>query len=127
MKNTLRYLLIAAIFVIASELSAANAAAQNLAQQPQVEMRSTSAMPSSGSSLPQAAVVGTSTTYGAPGASYAPGGPRRAASGEDGGDTPPGDPHGPNEDPIGDALLPLLLFACAYVGIRAFRRKRAQC
>ncbi len=122
MKNTLRYLLIAAIFVIASGLSAANAAAQTLAQQPQVEMRSTSVMPSSGSALPQAAVVGTSTTYSPSGVANAPSGPRRgwgSGSGE------PEDRPEPYPDPIGDALLPLLLFACAYMGIRAFRRKRA--
>ena len=29
------------------------------------------------------------------------------------------------ENPLGDALLPLMLIACAYAGVRSFRRKRA--
>ena len=77
----------------------------------------------SGSNLPQSAVTGTSTTYDE-GSGPRKGGPRRAAD-EGEGDTPPDDPHGPMEDPIGDAAIPLALLACAYVCVRAFRRKRA--
>ena len=29
------------------------------------------------------------------------------------------------ENPLGEALLPLMLIACAYAGVRSFRRKRA--
>ena len=33
-------------------------------------------------------------------------------------------PGGPFDDPIGDALLPLALLACAYILIRATRKKK---
>ena len=78
-----------------------------------------SEMMSSGSSLPEAAVTGTSTTYDR---HNAPGGPRRAADGDDD-DTPPEDPHGPMEDPIGDAGWPLAMCALAYLIIRVARRR----
>ena len=119
--KALRYLLIAVILSTASLLSVANATAQSLAQLPDNEMRSTSVLPTSGSTLPQAAVEGTTTTY-----DYGNGphkaGPRRAPE-EGEGDTPPSDPPGPNEDPIGDAALPLMLLACAYLIIRVVRAK----
>ena len=35
------------------------------------------------------------------------------------------DPNDPGNVPLGDALLPLMLIACAYAGVRSFRRKRA--
>ena len=78
----------------------------------------------SGSTLPQSAVTGTSTTYDeGSGSGPRKGGPRRAADDDD---TPPGDPHGPNEDPIGDAAIPLALLACAYLIMRVVRsRKRS--
>ena len=90
------------------------------AQAPTATIGSTgSEMMSSGSSLPQAAVTGTSTTYDR---HNAPGGPRRAADGDDD-DTPPEDPHGPMEDPIGDAGWPLAICALAYLIIRVARRR----
>lgn len=125
--KALRYLLIVAMISIASVLSAANAAAQNLATRPDMQMQSTSVMQGSGSALPQAAVDGPYTT-GATIGTYSPAsgsGPNRAKRGADEGDTPPPDPHGPNEDPIGDAVLPLALLALAYMLARAFHRKRA--
>ena len=73
----------------------------------------------SGSTLPQAAVTGTSTTYD-DGGTGKHGHIRRGA---DEGDTPPDDPHGPNEDPIGDAAIPLALLAGAYLIIRVRRAK----
>jgi len=75
---------------------------------------------SSGSTLPQAAVTGTTTTF----STGRPGNIRRAADGDDD-DTPPSDPHGPMEDPIGDAMWPLALLACIYACVCAFRKKRA--
>ena len=117
--KALRYLLIAVILSTASLLSVANATAQSLAQLPDNEMRSTSVLPTSGSTLPQAAVEGTTTTY-----DYGNGphkaGPRR---GKEEGDTPPVKPDEPNEDPIGDAALPLMLLACAYLIIRVVRKR----
>lgn len=74
----------------------------------------------SGSTLPQAAVEGVITTYDE---GYKHHGHIRRAA--DGGDTPPSDPHGPNEDPIGDAALPLMLLALVYgVWCMVYRRKR---
>ena len=114
--KALRYLLIVALISMTSVLSAANAAAQNLAQRPEAQMQSTSIMQGSGSALPQAAVTGSYMTGNTPG-TYSPAsasGPHRAKRGGDGDDTPPDDPHGPNEDPLGDAALPLALLACAF-------------
>ena len=118
--KALRYLLIAVILSTASLLSVANATAQSLAQLPDNEMRSTSVLPTSGSTLPQAAVEGPTTTYDQGGTGKH--GHIRRGTGE--GDTPPSDPHGPMEDPIGDAMLPLALLACAYALLRVYRRKR---
>lgn len=126
--KALRYLLIVAMISMASVLSAANAAAQNLATRPEMQMQSTSVMQGSGSSLPQAAVDGpytTGTTIG----TYSPAngsGPRRArkAADDDDDDTPPSDPPGPNENPIGDAAWPLALLAMAYMAVRIMRKRK---
>ena len=77
----------------------------------------------SGSTLPQAAVDGPTTTYDE---GYKHHGQiRRAADkdDEDDPDTPPSDPPGPMEDPIGDAMIPLALLACAYLILRVVRRR----
>ena len=115
--KALRYLLI-----VLGLVSILGVCAQGLAQQPEATMHSTSVMVGSGSTLPSAAVTGVSTTYSP---AKMPNGPRRAASTEDEGDTPPPDPHGPNENPLGDVLLPLAVMTCAYLIIRVRRRKRA--
>ena len=65
---------------------------------------STSAMSPSGSSLPLAAATGIQTTYD--NSFVSPTGPKRAR---------PEDNDDPYLDPIGDAILPLLLFATGYV------------
>ena len=128
-KTTLRYLLIAALISMTSVLNATNVAAQNLAQRPEVQMKSTSGMVYSGSALPQAAAEGTyvtGTTIG----TYSPAegsnnnGPHRAKKdwGTGGG---PDDRPEPYEDPLGDAALPLALLALMYVCARAFLKKRA--
>ena len=117
--KALRYLMIVMMLSVAS---LAFATAQSLAQQPEVQMHSTSVMQGSGSTLPQAAAGGTYVT-GATVGTYSPAnasGPNRArrAADEDDDpddpDTPPVNPHGPNEDPLGDALLPLALLALAF-------------
>ena len=46
----------------------------------------------------------------------APGGPRKGF--DIGGDTPPG------PSPIGDAMWPLMLLACAYLSMRVFLKKK---
>ena len=70
----------------------------------------------SGSSLPMAAQSGVTTTYDR-------GSLARPRKGSEEGDTPPVDPHGPMEDPIGDVMWPLMFLACAYLIIRATRRR----
>lgn len=128
--KALRYLLIVMMLSMASVMFAA---AQNLAQQPQAEMKSTSGMMYSGSTLPSAAADGAVVT-GSKLGTYSPadastGGPHKAAKGLGGGgggeSGEPGDRPEPYEDPIGDAALPLMLLALAYMGARAFHKKRA--
>ena len=117
--KTLRYLLIVMMVV----LSSVSAKAQ-LAQDDDMGFKfySTSPLPASGTGLPQAAVSGTTFAGEAP-AAYAPGSPRRAADGDDG-DTPPTDPKGPNENPIGDGVWAMLLMAAGYLLYRVRTRKR---
>lgn len=121
-KTTLRYLLI-----LIGLVSVLSVSAQTLAQQPETHMQSTSVMVSSGSALPQAAVTGVMVT-GSEIGSYSPAKsskPKREVGG--GGTTEDEDePDGPEEPfPVGDAMWPLMLLALMYVGVRAFRRRRA--
>ena len=118
--KALRYLLIAVILSTASLLSVANATAQSLAQLPDNEMRSTSVLPTSGSTLPQAAVEGPTTTYDEGTGSHK-GGIRRAGGGQTGGG--PDDREDPYGDPIGDALWPLMALAGLYLIIRVIRKR----
>lgn len=121
--KTLRYLL-----MVVAMVSVLSVKAQSTAQLPQVQMQSTSVMVGSGSTLPQAAATGTYVTGSTVGsyspAKIHPGQPRRA--GEDDGfeDETPDEQDEPF--PIGDAVWPLALLACAYLIIRVVRaRKRA--
>ena len=95
-----------------------------VASVPTASFQSTSAMSGTGSALPQAAVSGAYTTYDSNssyGTTTTPRGPRKAA---EEGDTPPADPNGPYENPLGDAVLPLLLLAAGY-GFFIARKRRA--
>ena len=77
----------------------------------------------SGSSLPQSAVTGTSTTYGE-GGGPRKSGLRKVEINPGGGDPDePGDNTEPWEDPIGDAAIPLALLACAYLILRVVRKR----
>ena len=95
------------------------------------EWQSTSAMQGSGSAYSaQVTAVGATEVLSEAKTtdSYSPNnGPRRAKKDEN-------DPWGTNQQddnqdegyPVGDAVLPLLLLACAYLGMRVFlKRKRA--
>ena len=139
MKTTLRYLLSMVMVLSVLSLSAQtpkygkpykpygqskHETVQMAAQMPVATMGSTSsALVTSGSTLPQAAVTGTTTadeTVGRPGKI------RRDVGG--GGSTDDDeDPDLPVEpNPIGDGLWALMLLACAYLGMRVFlKRKRA--
>jgi len=127
--KALRYLLIVMMLSVASVLFAA---AQNLAQQPQAEMKSTSGMMYSGSTLPSAAASGAVVTgsklgtYDPADASHS--GPRKAKKEDANGDgwEDEDDPDGPADPfPVGDAALPLALLACAYAIYKVRRRIRA--
>ena len=75
--KALRYLLI-----VVAMISVLSVRAQRYAQLPQVQMYSTSAMISSGSTLPSAATTGAILTGSTPGTyeqAYRPGGPRKVA------------------------------------------------
>lgn len=139
--KTLRYLLIAIGVLSVVSIMAATFGktyqpqrrgaqyAQNYSEMPTLSMSTmNAAMMSSGSALPMAAVTGTTSAD-----DYASGGPRRAKKEDDGfadtdptpgqGDTTP--PELPGDTvPIGDAVLPLMLFIGAYCGFIALRRKR---
>jgi hypothetical protein len=97
--------------------------AQNFVEQPYAQMRSTSAMKGISSNLPQAAVSGAYTTYDSDSPSLLSGPKKAAAKEDDEEDTPPADPPGPNQTPIGDAVLPLLLLAAGYVFFIARKRR----
>jgi len=107
--KTMRYLL-----MIIATASVLGLKAQNLAQFPEAKMHSTSIMVGSGSSLPQAAIEGVVTTYAANNSAYVSG-PRRSR---------PGDNKEPYEDPLGDAVLPMMLMAILFAGFVYYRRKK---
>jgi hypothetical protein len=93
------------------------------------EWQSTSVMQGSGSaySAQVTAVGATDVTDMATTTTSTPNnGPRRAKKDENDGWVTGTDDGGTDLSPIGDAVLPLLLLACAYLGMRVFlKRKRA--
>lgn len=136
MKKTLRYLLIAIAIlgVLSVNAQTRQYATTHSHEQATYMVQVNPQMPTttmgyshtdymtSGSSLPQSAVTGTSTTYGEGG------GPRKVGPrkvGEDEGFEPEEpEPNVPgNPFPIGDAAIPLALLACAYLIIRVVRKR----
>ena len=104
-------------------------AAQNYTTEP---FRSTSALQGSGSTYSANPSLNSDGTVYNPSESSTPagGGPRRLGglpgSGGSGSDGMPDTSKTPDNTPIGDAVLPLMLMALAYLGMRVFRaRKRA--
>ena len=96
-------------------------ASTKVATVPTVEFHSTSAMPSTSSSLSQAAVSGVITTDESDNSTIT--GPRRIGGGNSGGGDGPTNPDDPWKTPIGDAVLPLLLLAAGYVFFIARKRR----
>lgn len=92
--------------------------ALNIYAMPAAQMSSTSAMVGSGSSLPQAAISGTQTTYDSKGLVTPSRAPKKSS-----GDGRPDDWEDPYKNPIGDAVLPLLLLAMGYA-ICVWRKKQ---
>lgn len=101
------------LLIVFGLVSVLSLSAQTFAEQPSMQMHSTSTMIGSGSELPQAAVTGTYTTYSpSTSSNFTPTGPQRGA---ESGDTPPTDPSGPNEYPLGDTpWLLMLILALGY-------------
>lgn len=124
--KTLRYMLIVAALMSVMSASA-HMFDKQWGQKPVIEMRSTSAMAYSGSTLPLAAATGVTLATVADVETstrpYHPGRIRKAAD-EDDDDTPPSDPHGPMEDPLGDVFWPLMVMAMAYVVYLTSRKKK---
>ena len=124
--KALRYLLI-----VVAMLSVLSVSAQMYAQLPEATMHSTSAMVGSGSNLPSAASSGavvTGSSLGSYSPANAPGKPRKTESNPGGGfnsDDNDNDRDEPWKDPIGDAALPLALMACAYLILRATRKRKS--
>ena len=124
--KTLRYMLI-----VAALLSVMSASAhmfdKQWGQKPVIEMRSTSAMAYSGSTLPQAAATGVTLATVADVETstrpYHPGHIRRGIDDDDKEEKPEGwvDPY---KDPLGDVLWPLMLMALAYVVYLKSRKKK---
>jgi hypothetical protein len=83
--------------------------------------RSTSTMPRVGSSLPQAAISGVTTTVD----HFTRRGPARIGGSNSGGGSGPDNLDDPWQMPIGDALLPLLLLVAVYV-VFDMRKRRNQ-
>ena len=137
MKTTLRYLLsmIALVSVLSLSAQTPNygksynpqhrsvlvANTQGDSQLPAATMGSMDAeYMHSGSSLPMAAQSGVTTTYDRNNA------PSRPRKGGEEGDTPPDDPHGPNEDPLGDVMWPMMMLALAYAIYKVSRMRRRE-
>lgn len=112
--KTIRYIL--SIFLFMMGIGFAQAQSNN--PLPEYEFQSTSAMVGSGSSLPQAAIDGASTTYdcSSPQSGSGKNGPRKVSPGSNTGD--------PGATPIGNGIWVLLLFACCYAGIKLLTTKK---
>lgn len=116
--KALRYLL-----MVIAMVSWMGISAQTLAQHPIVEMRSTSVMAGSGSNLPMAAQCGVTMAYAptaTPTTYNAPSGPRKIGGNTSGGSGGREDPY---ETPLGDGAWPMAILACAYLILRAARRR----
>lgn len=116
--KAMKFLLI--VLGLASVLSIS---AQTFAEQPTVQMHSTSAMMGSGSELPQAALTGTYTTYSSgSGSSFSPRGPQRSLENGDEEDKPDGWDE-PFDEPLGDTPWALMLLLAGGYALRISLRR----
>jgi hypothetical protein len=109
------------ILIVIGLVSILTAKADVWSKQPEANMNSTSTMHLSGTTLPQAAVTGTHTTYDQ---TNAPSGPRRIIDNEDQEDKETNGWEEPGQ-PLADAVPCLLLLATAY-GIYLRRKNSIQ-
>lgn len=126
--KTLRYLLIAIVVMLTALPAGAQYSKVNSVAgcttfeqtELQYQFQSTSAMLTTDTKLGMSE-DGAFTTGISTGKPLSFTGPHRAP-GE--GDTPPADPQGPNENPIGDGVWAMLLMAAGYLLYRVRTRKR---
>ena len=114
--KTLRYLLIIMSLVSVLNVSAQMPNQSEWGKQPVEQMRSTSVMAYSGSTLPQAAATGVSLSCEQNQETLTP--PKSIRKGR------PGDWTDPYDDPLGDVLWPMMLMAMAYVVYLMSRKKK---
>lgn len=103
------------VLIVFGLVSVLSLSAQTFAEQPSMQMHSTSAMMGSGSELPQAAISGVSTTYSS--STYGGvSGPKRIGGGDGGGqEEDPENPEDVYHTPLGDTpWLLMLLLALGY-------------
>ena len=103
------------VLIVFGLVSVLSLSAQTFAEQPSMQMHSTSAMMGSGSELPQAAISGVSTTYSS--STYGGvSGPKRIGGGDGGGqEEDPENPEDVYDNPLGDTpWLLMLLLALGY-------------
>ena len=116
MKNKFVYgLLVMGVLLLSIPVTAQNFGAQ----QPNTVFQSTSTMTPTGSQYSANPMINEDGSAYNPSA-QAPSGPRKVTVGPP---PPTVDPNDTGNQPLGDALIPLLLCACAYLIVRA--RKRA--
>ncbi len=124
--KTLRYMLIIAALLSVMSIEA-HMFDKTWGQKPVMEMRSTSAMAYSGSTLPQAAATGVTLATIADAETstrpYRPGHVRRVIDGGDENEKPEGWVE-PYKDPLGDVLWPLMCLALAYGVYLKCRKKK---
>lgn len=125
--KTLRYMLIVVALLSVMSIEA-HMFDKQWGQKPVMEMRSTSAMAYSGSTLPQAAQTGVVITGTIPEtlspANIHHGNIKRIGGGNSGGGDGPTTPVDPWATPIGDVLWPMMLMAMAYVVYLTSRKKK---
>lgn len=111
--KTIKYILSLSLLIAGTVL----VQAQYNSQKPEYEFQSTSAMVGSGSSLPQAALEGTHTTYDIGAEKQANHmGPRKVSPGSNTGD--------PGATPIGEGIWVLMLLVCGYAGTKLLITKK---
>ncbi len=125
--KAMRYILIVMSLVSVLSVSAHTPILSDWGKQPVAQMYSTSTMAGSGSSLPQAAITGSYVT-GSYAGTYSPAHtpgvrPRRAVDEDDENDKPSTAWQEPMNDPLGDALWPLMVMALAYITLRVTRKR----
>ena len=135
MKSDMRKILLIVVMVAAFLLPAmaqsygtqSSTDRQHSVSAPASGFRSTSTMQGSGSTYTPNPGLESNGTAAAPAAAKAPGGPHRApdpVSSDEWWELPENKDEKGLDAPVGDAVLPLTLLACAYLIIRVARRRK---